>query len=136
MACQSCKIFECARLFTDAIQRFRDRLYDRGLNPAEATNFLSSKTRTPTLGPTKFFTQKFQGDVSPGVKQSGLETENSPQSCADVKKFTVVLLHNLSRNYPHGQGPRTAKNRFDITTCHRLFFSKLPITFGDCCDWQ
>jgi hypothetical protein len=80
MACQSCKIFKCTRLFTYAIQRFRDRLNDRGSNTAEATNFLSSKTRTPTLGPTKFFTQKVQGDVSPGVKQPGLEIENSPQS--------------------------------------------------------
>jgi hypothetical protein len=68
--------------------------------PAGATGFLSSKTPTSSLGPTKFLTQRVQGDVSPGVKQLGLEAGNSPQSCAEVKKFTVIVHHKLSGNYP------------------------------------
>jgi hypothetical protein len=68
--------------------------------PARATDFLSSKTPTSALGSTKFLIQKFQGDVSPGVKQPVLETTKSPQSCAEVKKFTVILHHELCRNYP------------------------------------
>ena len=68
--------------------------------PAWAKDFLSSKTPTSALGPTKFLTQKFQWDVSPGVKQLGLEFGNSPQSGAEVKKFTVILHHKLARSYP------------------------------------
>jgi hypothetical protein len=70
------------------------------LNPSRGNGFLSSKTPTPALGSTKFLTQKIQGDVFPGVKQLGLEAGNSLQSCAEVKKFTVILHHKLSRNYP------------------------------------
>jgi hypothetical protein len=79
MACQSCKIFKCTHLFTYAIQRLRDRLNNRVSNPAEATDFLSQNAHTSTGTHQVFFTQKVQGDVSPGVKQPCLETENSPQ---------------------------------------------------------
>ena len=86
-------------MFTYAIQRVRDGLNDRGSNPSRVNGFSLLQNAHADSGTHQFLTQKIQRDVSPGVKQLGLESGNSPQSCAKVKKFTVILHHKLSRNY-------------------------------------
>ena len=67
--------------------------------PAGETDFSLPKRPHWLLEPPSFLHKRFRG-MSLGVKQLGLETGNSLQSCAEVKEFTVILNHRLSKNYP------------------------------------
>lgn len=67
--------------------------------PAGKTDFSFPKRPHRLLDSSSFLHKRFRG-MSPGVKNLGLEAGNSLQSCAEVKEFTVILNHRLSKNYP------------------------------------
>jgi len=86
-------------LSTYAIQRARDGLNDRVSNSSRGNGISLLQNAHAGSGAHQILTQKIQRDVSPRVKQLGIESGNSPQSCVEVKKFTVILHHKLSRIY-------------------------------------
>jgi hypothetical protein len=61
----------------------------RSSSPCWVKNFLFSTSSRPALGPTQPSIQWVPGDVFPGVKRQGRETDHSPPASAEVKKIWI-----------------------------------------------
>jgi hypothetical protein len=66
-----------------------------GSRPSRVKNFHFSTSSKPVLGPTQPPIQRVLGDLSPGLKWPGHETDHSPPTSADVTK-TWIYTSNFT----------------------------------------